>query len=232
MGRIVLAVAVSLVIGFIAGQRLQTPAPTSPAPVQATTTVALESSQASIPIECADEQSQSVDHGKVSPALTPASYSTEDTTEQSDYAATVTDASFGRELWVDTIKFAVSQLPQDSLMRLLEASIPYKKTELGTMNDPLSFAGRVAQLATGEDLGFGSSEVAADSTVTTFLLDDNFEEGVDLNVVKPKTTRIFSHFELPPGYERSDVLVKWYYADSNEVLSFRRQLRGRGLFDR
>ncbi|MCP4430531.1 MAG: hypothetical protein GY806_06095 [Gammaproteobacteria bacterium] len=131
------------------------------------------------------------------------------------------DVSFGQSLTAEFIQLAASQLPQDVLLTYLDTATPFSKREFQTMNDPVSFAGKVAQLATGQELGFGSPAISNDSTITNFLVGEEFKEGENLSVIEPKTTRIFSYFELP-NYTRNDVLVKWYYSDTNEILSFKR----------
>ncbi len=131
------------------------------------------------------------------------------------------DVSLGQSLTAEFIQLAASQLPQDVLLTYLDTATPFSKREFQTMNDPVSFAGKVAQLATGQELGFGSPAISNDRTITNFLVGEEFKEGENLSVIEPKTTRIFSYFELP-NYTRNDVLVKWYYSDTNEILSFKR----------
>ena len=79
----------------------------------------------------------------------------------------------------------------------------------------------MAQLATGQEFGFDAPLISNDKTITNFLVGEEFQEGDNLSVITPETTRIFSFFELP-NYTRTDVLVKWYYSDTNEILSFKR----------
>lgn len=121
----------------------------------------------------------------------------------------------------DFINFTASQLPQETLLSLFENSTPFGQDELQQMSNPVEFIARVTQLATGTDLGYRQSEVSYQKTTPSFLVDKEFKEGENLTVVSPMTTRIFMHFQLP-GYVGNDVLVKWYYSDTNKVLSFKR----------
>ena len=123
------------------------------------------------------------------------------------------EVSFAQSLTADFIQLAANQLPQDVLLTYLDTATPFKKNEFQSMNDPVSFAGKVAQLATGQEFGFDAPLVSSDKTITNFLVGEEFQEGDNLSVIGPETTRIFSFFELP-NYTRTDVLVKWYYSDT------------------
>jgi len=180
MYKLISAVAASLALGFLVGQQFANPLPQShnaPAQFEARSDAPVKTEAAML--ECSSDTGNSNPPVTASATLVSAdsALSTRTTdsanaADDTDYTPAADDLGLGQEMLASTIRFAAAQLPQDTVLSLLQAAVPYKKYELASMNDPVAFAGKVAQLATGENLGFGKSEISPNSSVTTFMFDE------------------------------------------------------------